>query len=309
VIGLFWRPGAAFATLALAISPACGAERRQWNYELKCRPIVDVTLRTELDLCAASVGCRMFQNAMRSCEPARKFFDRLKSVLEARSRTTHPDYDALGPADKSARLKQLVVSNADIFEAGLPAPVANRGIAANDQAMVSVLARWKTLHREEASLTLPDGGYYEGGVKDGKPDGVGVLVWPESGEVTRAQFVDGKASGQGQVIFPDGNKGTGWLTTDPKTGFVVLDGPGAVQFAGPGAKAIAGKFRMSAMIGLLEITEQDGRTRLSFNDDKGNRVNWGKPFADGEQPVPPEVPERYLPLPTEPGWIPRAEVQ
>ncbi len=291
----------------LLASAAPGGELRQWQYETKCHPNVDATLRTELDLCAASTGCNMYQNATHRCEQARDFFVHLARLLDSKSRATDPHYDALSLPERSSRWKALVITNEDVFDAGLPEPVRNRGVLANDEAMARILAHWRADHHDEASLTLPDGGYYEGDVKNGKPEGVGVLILPDGGEVVRGQFVDGKVNGQGQVIFPDGNKGTGGLAIDPKSGFVLMDGPGAIQFSGPGAKAIAGGFRLSVPVGLMEITEDDGRTRLSYNDEKGHRVNWGAPFADGEAPVMPIVPKRYRPLSTEPGWAPRTD--
>ena len=49
---------------------------------------------------------------------------------------------------------------------------------------------------------------YQGQVKDGKPNGLGVMTYPD-GEKYVGEWKDGKKNGQGTETFPDGGKYVG----------------------------------------------------------------------------------------------------
>ncbi|HVM59496.1 MAG TPA: hypothetical protein VMV72_01395 [Verrucomicrobiae bacterium] len=80
------------------------------------------------------------------------------------------------------------------------------------------------------SETFPDGARYDGGLRDGQPEGQGVLMLA-SGTTVLGDFHNGKLVGQGTIAWADGSKfvgefkdgrrsGTGTLTTTNGSRFV-----------------------------------------------------------------------------------------
>ena len=63
---------------------------------------------------------------------------------------------------------------------------------------------WKSYGDDDTQLK------YNGEIKHGKPDGVGVMEHPVIGNYV-GEFKDGKPNGQGTMTLPDGTKYTGEL--------------------------------------------------------------------------------------------------
>ena len=67
-------------------------------------------------------------------------------------------------------------------------------------------------------ITFPDGSKYVGEWKDGKFNGLGTYTWSD-GEKYEGGFKDGKEHGQGTFTYPDGGKYVGeWKDGQPWNG-------------------------------------------------------------------------------------------
>ena len=55
----------------------------------------------------------------------------------------------------------------------------------------------------DRKITLPDGSIYQGELKEGKPEGKGVLHMPLSGHRYEGTFRDGKFQGQGKYFLSE----------------------------------------------------------------------------------------------------------
>ena len=90
---------------------------------------------------------------------------------------------------------------------------------------------------------------YQGDVKNGKPDGLGVLIHPNGGKYV-GSWKDGKENGQGTITYPSGNKYVGsWK--DGKH-----HGQGTVTFS-DGRKYV-GEFKDGTFNGQGTFTTSDG---------------------------------------------------
>ncbi len=76
-----------------------------------------------------------------------------------------------------------------------------------------------------------DFGYYEGEVKNGKPNGKGVF-YSNSGTVYEGECVNGKKHGQGTMFWPSGDVYSGGWKNDLKCGFGTYDWPCGEKYVG-----------------------------------------------------------------------------
>jgi len=72
---------------------------------------------------------------------------------------------------------------------------------------------------------------YEGELKDRKPEGQGILIWPD-GSVYKGFFKDGERSGYGVLIRPDGSRYEGEWKDDEKNGHGEEFLPNGVKYEG-----------------------------------------------------------------------------
>lgn len=80
-------------------------------------------------------------------------------------------------------------------------------------------------------LAFADGSTYLGGVKDGKPDGIGTMTYVD-GKKYIGEWKDGQRSGQGTVILVDGRKYAGEWLNDTANGMGIYAWPDGQKYAG-----------------------------------------------------------------------------
>ncbi len=98
-------------------------------------------------------------------------------------------------------------------------------------------------------LTFGDGTRYEGGVRDGNPDGRGIMIFP-NGDIYDGEFANGKRNGTGTFKFHDGTKYTGQFEDD------FYNGHGTMTF--PNGNVYDGQFRHGKYDGQAVFTFSDG---------------------------------------------------
>jgi hypothetical protein len=101
-----------------------------------------------------------------------------------------------------------------------------------------------------APLKFADGTRYEGGVRDGVPDGRGIMIFP-NGSTYDGEFSDGKRNGKGVFTFGDGTSYTGQFKND------VYEGNGVVRFFNK--DVYEGQFVNGKYHGQGTFTYHDGR--------------------------------------------------
>lgn len=121
------------------------------------------------------------------------------------------------------------------------------------------------LEKERTGTKMSDGSYYEGEVKNKKPEGRGVYTWPDDA-LYIGEFRGGQPNGKGVLMTPDSGKFEGTF----KNG--VPSGRGE-YISKDGAKSV-GNFTEGVLQGEGEIFFPDGtRYKGNFRD--------GKPYGEG----------------------------
>jgi hypothetical protein len=210
---------------------------------------------TSLEVCDAHRGCNLVLRSKPDCEAAKRFLGNLHVSLEGRTRIT----------------------NNDVFEANSP-ELMPHAMLKDTVALVRDTARLAlslpTNGRLEYTTALDQQAYYEGGLKDGRRDGIGVTVLA-NGNMERGRLVEGRANGWYEVVFSNGQVIAGTYHDGSPT-------MGSFQLSN--RTVGVGQWEMQKPAGTWEYTYPNGNTQS---------VLYG---ADGKQlEAGPQVPPRRPP--------------
>jgi hypothetical protein len=116
--------------------------------------------------------------------------------------------------------------------------------------VISIFFLHVSASNAQETNALPDGVRYIGEMKDGKPNGRGMLTWPVGCKYV-GEFRDGKENGHGTYTCPDGRKYVGEFKDDKPNGQETATYPDGRKYVG--------QFRDGKMDGSGKMTYPNGK--------------------------------------------------
>lgn len=164
--------------LLFACLPMAALAQSDINPEIaNCQEIRDPDTLFQVEICSAHAGCKLTMAIQKVCTKVKTFLGNLKNIF-----------------DRKGKLDSM-----DAFDASAPD-------VAGDTTLSGISAKIRAGYNTQATKELLTGQFesgvkwvYEGGTKQGKRDGTGVLI-TESGNILRGDFVEGKQAGLGEVV-------------------------------------------------------------------------------------------------------------